>query len=331
MYFEIMMAVALILDQIAGDPRWLPHPVRLLGWLCLQLEEFFRSRMSSARFAGCCTVAAILLITVSLVGMLLAATASISSLLADTLAVLLVYTAVAARDLVVHSRNVHDLLQNGDDLAAARKAVAMIVGRDTENLDQAGISRACVETVAENMVDGVTAPLFFGIVCSLLASDGGFSAIGLAAMGAMAYKAVNTMDSMFGYKNERYLEFGWAAARLDDVANFIPARLSGLAVIPAAFLLGLDWKGAARILFRDRLRHSSPNSAHTEAAVAGALGVQLGGDASYFGKPVSKPLIGDPGRPVSPEDIALTGRIMQVGALLFVVLLLLGRRGLVEI
>ena len=329
MYFEIMIAIALILDQIFGDPRWLPHPVRMIGWLCLRLETFFRSLIWGNTFAGCCTVVSVILITICSAGMLLEVAASLSPLLSDTVAVLLLYMAVAPKDLVVHSRNVYDLLQTGDDISAARRAVAMIVGRDTANLDEAGVSRACVETVAENMVDGVTAPLFFGIVCSLFATGGEFTAIGFAAMGAMVYKAVNTMDSMFGYKNDTYLEFGWAAARLDDVANFIPARLSGLAVILAAFALGLDWRRAARIFFRDRLRHSSPNSAHTEAAVAGALGVQLGGDSSYFGELVNKPTIGDAGRLINAGDIVLTCRIMQVGALLFTVLLLLARRCIV--
>ncbi|MDR3630722.1 MAG: adenosylcobinamide-phosphate synthase CbiB [Desulfocapsaceae bacterium] len=326
MYFEMMLALALIGDQLAGDPRWFPHPVRMIGWLCLRLEGVFRSLIPSKGLAGFFTLVSIIAITVGCAGMLIGVAASFAPLAGDIIAVLLLYTAVAARDLSVHSLRVYTLLCSGDDIVGARKAVAMIVGRDTDKLDEAGISRACVETVAENMVDGVTAPLFFGIFSSLFASFGGFSAIGCAAVGAIAYKAINTMDSMFGYKNEKYLEFGWAAARLDDVANFIPARLSGLAVILAAFILRHDWRGAARIFFRDRLRHSSPNSAHTEAAVAGALGVQLGGNASYFGTLTSKPTIGDSNRAVKAEDIMLTGRIMQVGALVFVILLLLARR-----
>jgi adenosylcobinamide-phosphate synthase len=154
----------------------------------------------------------------------------------------------------------------------------------------------------------------------------GFNEIGFAALGAMTYKSINTMDSMFGYKNDTYLEFGWTAARLDDIANFIPARLSGIMVILSALILKLDWQGSAKIFLRDRLQHSSPNSAHTEAAVAGALGVQLGGDSYYFGILTSKPTIGDNKRAVREDDIVFTGRIIQIGAFLFVALLLLLRR-----
>jgi adenosylcobinamide-phosphate synthase len=326
MFFEIKITAALLVDQLIGDPRWLPHPVRIIGWFCLWFEGIFRKLFTSKKLAGFCTVVSVLLVTTAAVGMLMGVAASISSALTDCIAVLIVYTTVAAKDLIVHSRKVYACLRPGEDIDAARKAVSMIVGRDTENLDKAGVSRACVETVAENIVDGVTAPLFFGIVCSMLSPVYGFNDIGFAALGAMTYKAINTMDSMFGYKNDKYLEFGWAAARLDDLANFIPARLSGLMVIVSAFILKLDRQGSAKIFFRDRLQHSSPNSAHTEAAVAGALGVQLGGDSFYFGKLTSKPVIGDKTREVCEDDIVRTERIMQIGSLLFTVLLLLLRR-----
>jgi adenosylcobinamide-phosphate synthase len=330
MFFEIKIAAALLVDQLVGDPLWFPHPVRMIGWCCLRFEGISRGLFSNKKFAGFCTVIAVITATIIAVGLLIRLAASISSLFAEIVAILIVYTSVAAKDLIVHSNKVYSCLHPNMDLDASRKAVSMIVGRDTENLDEAGVSRACVETVAENMVDGVTAPLFFGILCSMLPSAYGFSDIGLAALGAMTYKAVNTMDSMFGYKNDRYLEFGWTAAKLDDIANFIPARLSGFMVIFSAFILRLDWRGAAKIFFRDRLQHSSPNSAHTEAAVAGALGIQLGGDSSYFGKLTHKPTIGDKKRAVKEEDILLTGRIMQIGAFLFIVLLLLLRRAFLE-
>lgn len=330
MFFEIKIAAALFVDQLVGDPHWFPHPVRGIGWLCLRFEEIFRRLFSSKKAAGFSTVVAVILATIMVTGLFIRLAASFSPVCADIVAVLILYASIAARDLIVHSRKVYDCLYPSEDLVAARSAVAMIVGRDTENLDRAGVSRACVETVAENMVDGVTAPLFFGILCSMLPSAYGFNDIGFAALGAMAYKAINTMDSMFGYKNDRYLEFGWTAAKLDDIANFIPARLSGIMVIFSAGILRLDWKGAAKILSRDRQQHSSPNSAHTEAAVAGALGVQLGGDSFYFGKLTHKPTIGDQKRAVREEDILLTGRIMQIGALLFVILLLLLRRAFLE-
>ena len=330
MFFEMQIAIALFVDQLAGDPRWFPHPVRIIGWFCQCFEGIFRRLLTNKKLAGFCTVISVLTVTMLAVGMMLTVATSLSSTLADGLAILIVYTSVAARDLVVHSKGVYACLHPDEDIDAARMAVAMIVGRDTENLDRAGVSRACVETVAENMVDGVTAPLFFGLLCSLLPPVYGLDAIGYAALGAMTYKAINTMDSMFGYKNETYLEFGWTAARLDDLANFIPARLSGLLVIAAAFILRLDWQGAARIFFRDRLQHSSPNSAHTEAAVAGALGIQLGGDSFYFGRLTHKPTMGEKTREVSAEDIVITGRIMQIGALLFTALLLLLRRAILE-
>jgi adenosylcobinamide-phosphate synthase len=330
MFFEIKIAAALIVDQFVGDPRWFPHPVRIIGWSCRWFEEIFRSRFQSKKLAGFCTVVSVLLVTMITVGMFLGVAASFSSAITDCIAILIVYTSIAAKDLVAHSKGVYICLYPREDIDAARKAVSMIVGRDTENLDRAGVSRACVETVAENMVDGVTAPLFFAIVCSMIPAVYGFDEIGFAALGAMTYKAINTMDSMFGYKNDTYLEFGWTAAKLDDIANFIPARLSGLMVIFSALILKLDWQGAANIFFRDRLQHSSPNSGHTEAAVAGALGIQLGGDSCYFGKLTSKPAIGDNKRAVTENDIIITGRIMQIGALFFVTLLLLLRRCILE-
>ncbi len=321
MFFALKVATALIFDQLFGDPQGFPHPVRLLGWLCRRCEEFFRGLLCSRKLAGFCSVGAVMLATVLSVGVLLQTAQTLSPVLADFIAIILLYTSIAAKDLIIHSRKVYDCLL-AEDLDAARQAVAMIVGRDTQNLDRAGVGRACVETIAENMVDGVTSPVFFAILASMFAPVSGFGDIELAAFGAMIYRAINTMDSMFGYKNESYLEFGWTAARLDDIANFIPARVSALAVIFSSFILRLDWKGAIRIFSRDRLQHSSPNSAQTESAVAGALGIQLGGDASYFGKTTSKPTIGDRSRDVCKEDILRTGTLMQVGTFFFVILCL---------
>ena len=205
------------------------------------------------------------------------------------------WQALALKGLAAESGRVQAELERGD-LPAARKAVARIVGRDTEALPAEGVAKAAVETVAENFSDGVAAPLFYLL-------------IGGAPL-ALAYKAVNTMDSMVGYKNDRYLYFGRAAARLDDAANYLPSRLAALCWIGGAFLTGQDGRGAWRIWRRDRRNHASPNSAQTESACAGALGVQLAGPASYFGKRVDKPAIGDPGRPVEPEDIARANRTL---------------------
>ena len=211
------------------------------------------------------------------------------------LAALFCDSTLAVRDLRKESMKVASALNKG--LPDARKALSRIVGRDTENLDEAAVIRAAVETVAENTTDGAVSPLFFLF--------GGPAA-------AMAYKAVNTMDSMIGDKNERYLYFGRAAAKLDDVLNFIPARIAALLWIAAAGLCGEDMKGAWRIWRRDRFKQESPNSAQTESACAGSLQVALAGDAYYFGKLKKKPVIGDPVREITPDDIRRANRMMTV-------------------
>ena len=301
--------IAILVDQLLGDPRWLPHPVRIMGAACGGLERMSRSVLPPFA-AGLCTVALVLGLTAGTTWGVIAGANLIHPWLGNAASILLLYTTIAPRDLVSHSRQVYAPLAAGD-LVEARNRVGMIVGRDTANLDEAGVARAAVESVAESMVDGVTAPLFFAVL-------GG-------PMGAMLYKAVNTMDSMFGYKNERYRQFGWGAARLDDLANFIPARLTSLMIPAAAFLLRLDPKGALFILLRDRSRHASPNSGHTEAAVAGALGVQLGGPNLYFGKMVEKPTIGDPTRTIVPQDILRANRLMLLSSAITLVGFLLLR------
>ena len=222
----------------------------------------------------------------------------------------LCWQCLAARCLCQASMSVY----NAKDIASARKAVAGIVGRDTENLDHAAVSRACIETVAENCSDGVIAPMLF-------------MAIGGAPLGVL-YKAINTMDSMLGYKNERYLFFGRAAAQLDDIANFIPARIAGVVMAFSAVFVGQDAKNAFRIFKRDRLNHSSPNSAHTEAACAGALHIRLGGPSVYFGKVVPKPYIGDDDRAVEPDDIPKTNRLMMACAIVCFVIFLIVKGGI---
>ena len=208
---------------------------------------------------------------------------------------LLASLTLAAKSLKTESMKVYAELQKGD-LEGARHAVSMIVGRDTQVLDQTGVTKAAVETVAENTSDGVIAPMLY-------------MAIGGAPL-AMCYKAVNTLDSMVGYKNERYIDFGRASAKLDDLVNWIPARISGLLMVLSALLNGLDGRGAWRIFLRDRHNHASPNSAQTEAACAGALQVQLAGNAYYFGKLYEKPTIGDPIRPVEAQDIVRANRLL---------------------
>ena len=323
--FELQISIAVILDLLFGDPRFIPHPVRIMGYFCFHSEKLFRKIIATDAIAGMLSFTAVLSITIFGTAMILACLNSYSPLIAQIAAILLLYTTIAARDLVVHSRQVYSALQISENLNAARNAVAQIVGRDTKELDKKGIIRACIETVAENMVDGVTAPLFFAVFFSIFAIFSEISPLFPAAVGAMGYKAVNTMDSMFGYKNDKYLHFGKVAAKFDDFVNFIPARISALMVIPAAYMLGLNWKNAFMILKRDRLAHSSPNAAHSEAAFAGALDVGLGGVSVYLGKEIQKPVLGDNNRPVKESDILLANRIMLLSSLLFLILLFTGR------
>jgi adenosylcobinamide-phosphate synthase len=229
----------------------------------------------------------------------------IHPLAADIVSILLIYTTIAARDLARHSMAVFRPLIRGD-LPAARGQVAMIVGRDVDRLDEAGVTRAAVESVAESTVDGVTAPLFFAML--------------FGPVGAVVYRAINTLDSLFGYTDERYLRFGWASARIDDVANWIPARLTAPLVALAAAVLRLRpaaARAALRIMWRDAGNHASPNAGWPEAAMAGALGVQVGGTNYYAGEPVDKPTIGDPVVPLAPRHIRQVNALMFATAGLF--------------
>lgn len=297
------------LDLLFGDPHWMPHPVRAMGALIAGLEKPLRAvfpktprgELIAGGFlvvltAGISTGAAVLLLWLC---------AQIHPILAFAAQALLCYQLLAARSLRDESVKVYKALRDGT-LDDARKAVSMIVGRDTDRLDEIGVAKAAVETVAENTSDGVIAPLLF-------------LAIGGAPLGVL-YKSINTMDSMVGYKNDRYLYFGRAAAKLDDLVNFIPARLAGILLCLAARPAGFDGKNAWKIFRRDRKNHKSPNSAHTEAAAAGALDVELAGSNYYFGKLVVKPTIGDPLRPVEPADILRCNRLMYAGTFLAMVL-----------
>jgi len=323
--FELQLLAAILLDLLLGDPRWLPHPVRLIGFFCVRSENVFRKVFSSELLAGFASFLTVLLLSLILPAVLLLSVNYYSVFLAQLLAVILLYTALASRSLVNHSHAVYLALISHESSDKARAAVAKIVGRDTAKLDSQGIIRACVETVAENMVDGVTAPIFYAVICSGFAPLTGLDPLFLAVLGAMGYKAVNTMDSMFGYKNVQYRYFGRIAAGVDDVANWIPARISGLMLVPAAFLLGLNWKNSFIIFKRDRLAHASPNAGHPEAAVAGALGIELGGTSIYFGKEIIKPVMGDSQRPAEDLDILRSNHLMLLGSFLFLIVMLLIR------
>lgn len=302
---------AILLDLILGDPHWMPHPVRWMGAMIAGLENMLRGLLPKTpggeRLGG---ILMALMVGGAFCGgsaLLLWGLALISPWLAWGVEVWLTYQLLAARALERESMAVYPCLIGGD-LPAARTAVSRIVGRDTQSLDEAGVAKAAVETVAENTCDGVVAPLIF-------------LWLGGLPLG-MLYKAVSTMDSMVGYRNARYQFFGWAGARLDDLFNLIPARLAGLSMcLAAAVLPGYSGRGAFRVFLRDRKQHKSPNSAHTEATCAGALGIQLAGDASYGGKLVKKPTLGDPLRPVEPQDIPRACRLMYADALVVLALL----------
>lgn len=290
-----------VLDLLFGDPRQIYHPIRIIGNLISVLEKGIRKvfpKTPGGELAGGVVLVFLTVgISTAVPAVLLAIAAWIHPAVYWALASFWSWQILATKSLKTESMKVYAPLKTGD-LPAARYAVSMIVGRDTERLSEEGVAKAAVETVAENTSDGIVAPLIF-------------LAIGGPALGFL-YKSVNTMDSMVGYKNDRYLYFGRAAARLDDVLNFLPARISAWLMIAAAAVLGMDGKNAKRIYLRDRRNHASPNSAQTEAVMAGALRVQLAGDAWYFGKRYEKPTIGDPFRSVEPEDIVRANRLMYL-------------------
>jgi len=322
MIFYLQLLASIFMDALLGDPRWYPHPVRGIGRLCSWSESVTRSLIRNLYLAGLATVILVIAGTGGIVFLILFAAASLSATVEGVVAVLLLYTTIAARDLLRHSMEVYVQLKNNRPIENARMAVGRIVGRDTSKLDSQGICRAAIETVAENMVDGITAPLFFAVLASCFAPVIHMSPISCAALGAFMYKAVNTMDSMIAYKNEKYLHFGRVAAKLDDAVNFFPARISGGCLIIAAIFLKLDYRKAAMVFRRDRLKHASPNAGHTEATTAGALGIRLGGPSFYFGKIVEKPFIGDSDADPVPEDIKRTNLLVIVGSLIFCVFLI---------
>lgn len=298
-----------LLDFIFGDPVWLYHPVRVIGNFISfgekTLRKIFRKTPEGELAAG----AVLWFLTAGLSFLIPFAVLAGAQMLHPVLRFLIesfwCYQILAARCLVNESGKVYDRLKE-NDLPGARKAVSMIVGRDTENLTVEGVTKAAVETVAENTSDGVTAPLLFLI-------------LGGVPLGFL-YKAVNTMDSMLGYKNEKYLYFGRFPARMDDVFNYIPSRTTALFMIAAAFLTGMDGKNAWKIYLRDRRKHASPNAAQTEAVCAGALRVRLAGDAVYFGRLYKKEYLGDSLRPIEAEDIRRAGRLMYVTAVLMLII-----------
>lgn len=294
-----------ILDLLFGDPRWLPHPICLIGNLIGFLEKRLRRIFSFSNiallFGGFVMVVIVLSLSYLIPYFILQEAEKISIWLAFALETLMFYQIFATKCLKDESMKVYEALKNSD-INDARLKLSWIVGRDTKNLTEDEITKGAVETVAENTADGIIAPMFYMF-------------IGGAPL-AFLYKGINTMDSMVGYKNDKYLYFGRCAAKLDDLANLIPARITGIAMILAAYLLSLDAKQAWKTFCRDRYNHLSPNSAMTESVAAGALNIQLGGGHFYFGKWVHKDTIGDDIRPVQPDDIITVNNLLYMTAVI---------------
>ncbi len=308
-----VIAVAFLLDWLFGDPPFIPHMVVLIGKSISAAEKplrrLFPKSESGEKAAGLWLALGIPMFWGGVTLLIDALLVCVHAGAAVLFEVLICWQCLAARSLQKAAEKVRVSLEQGID--EGRKAVSEIVGRDTERLDEAGVIRAAVETVAENSCDGVIAPLFFMM-------------LGGAPL-AVAYKAINTLDSMVGYKNEKYRWFGRASAKLDDIANFVPARVSAFLIMASAYLCGFDAKAAFNIFKRDRSNHSSPNSAQSESACAGALGVQLGGPSYYFGKRVKKPYIGDATRPIEAEDITNASQMMMTSAIMAEIAVLLIR------
>lgn len=306
----VALVMGYILDLIFGDPYWMPHPVRFIGNLISILEKVIRRFMPKTKrgeyIGGIILTVMVVSISMVIPLVIILMAKSINTYLALTVETFMCYQILATKSLKVESMKVYDELAK-NDLPSARKAVSMIVGRDTKDLTFSGVAKAAVETVAENTSDGIIAPMIF-------------IAIGGAPMGFF-YKAINTMDSMVGYKNEKYMNFGRFAAKLDDVVNYLPARISAYKMILSSFFLRYDYKNAFKIYKRDRYNHASPNSAQTESVCAGALDVQLAGNAYYFGKLYEKPTIGDNIREINYDDIKKANRLLYCTSFISIVII----------
>lgn len=316
LYTTISIVIGIILDFIFGDPYWLPHPIRLIGNIISFLDSKLRDNEKSQRsqfINGVLLVFIVVIVSTMVPAIILGFAFKVSIILGVLVESIMCYQLMATKCLKVESMKVYNALKN-NNLPEARKAVSMIVGRDTKNLDEVGITKAAVETVAENTSDGSIAPLFY-------------IALGGPILGFF-YKSVNTMDSMIGYKNEKYLYFGRCAAKLDDFVNYIPARLSAYFMILSSLVLKYDFKNAIKVYTRDKRKHSSPNAAHTEAVSAGALNIMLCGDAFYFGKIVKKDKIGDEVRPVEIEDIKRVNHLLYCTVILSFLVVIILRLGI---
>lgn len=306
------LIIAFILDLCFGDPDFRFHPIRIIGNYISLSEKVLRKIFPKTKYgetvAGGILVIKVLFVSFAVPFLILFFSYRLNRFFGIGVESVMCYFLLAARSLSDAALKVYKPLKIGDT-ETARKNVSMIVGRDTESLDDVGITKAAVETVAENTSDGIAAPIIY-------------MAIGGGVLGFM-YKAVNTMDSMVGYKNDRYINFGKIAAKLDDIANFIPSRISAYLMILSAYILRFDGKGAFKIHKRDCRRHASPNSAQTESVTAGALGIQLAGNAYYFGKLYKKPFIGDKKRDIEYEDIKKSIKLMYLTSVITLILCIL--------
>ena len=295
------MLLALALDFLIGDPQWRAHPVRLIGRMASVVERSSRRHIANERWAGILTWFAVIFLTLSTAWGALYLAGLIHPLIAHILSIGLIYSSIAPRDLAKHALSVKRALDEGD-LRKARQRVGLMVSRDSDRLDEQAVTRATVESVAENIVDGVTAPLLWGAV--------------LGPLGAILYRAVNTLDAMFGYKNHRYLRFGWLSAKTDDAVNWLPARFTALLVCVASSLAGGNPLRGLKIMKRDGGKHASPNAGYCESALAGALNIRLGGPGRYFGKTMDKPFLGDGGEELHTKHIQKAVFIMLATTML---------------
>ena len=300
--FFIKIWIAYVLDLIFGDPQNVVHPVQVIGKI-ISAGEKVLLRKKYKFLTG--AVLNIFTVSITYTSMYLISKSVKISVFFMIIEIYLMYTIFSINSLAREGNRVYRILKEGD-IEKARKDLSYLVSRDTETMDEKMIIRSTMETISENTVDGIVAPMFYMFL-------GGMPL-------AMAYKAINTLDSMVGYKNEKYMDFGKFSAKVDDAANFIPARITGILIVLASMILGYDYKNSLKIFIRDRKNHSSPNSAHSEASVAGALGVQFGGKVSYFGKEIDKPTIGDKTKEFELEDIRKNIRIMYVTSFLSLVM-----------
>ena len=318
MIYILDVLIAFILDLIFGDPQQIPHPIRFIGGLISNTESILRKVSSRFKnkaraesicgFFLCCIV---VLIVFMFVIVILYFAAKVSPILFHAMNIYIIYTSIATKCLADEAKKVYKKMCTGT-LDEARASLSWLVGRDTSNLTEEGIVRGVIETTAENTVDAVISPLFYALIGSVF---------GIGAPLVYAFKAVSTLDSMVGYKNDKYRYMGTVSARLDDVLNFIPARLSIIFISISAALIGLDGKLSLKTAIRDRKKHLSPNSAHSESAVAGALGIRLGGPNVYFGKVVEKPYLGDQIKPIDKADILRTIKLMYTSSVFTLIIL----------